>query len=379
MRRVTRQVESPKPVKESGTIDFKIPNTVKMLLALSIFLYGGAALTISSGTLVFRQGSFVNSMFSSVTFSKGNAQIKAAPAEFYRMFQGAVEGEFTPLYSVASAALTQYPTNRLAPLSSPPTGTTGQFHNYNETLKIFFEMMYLTDEKARLRTGVDTTGSDEYLLQFHCQELEGAMRGVGNTASITWGDLSDLRIAVELEEMVEDYEGEFAKEDLQERRTFYQISKPVDIRSGMQDHKINNLITSSGQVAGLWFITRDNAAGTATTSTGNQRNDNLITKLEVNIDDQILLARSSWRQLKDRMRRRWKYVQTEVNGVGEDTGVSGLAICDGRSKTLRSLSEKNNLGLVISTNPQATSSDYGSTGVAFLRYMVDYVGLNPAS
>lgn len=379
MQRRTRQVGSPQKIKADGLLEFPIPNTVAMLLSLTILLIGGAPITISSGTAVFKQGSFLNSFFKSVTFAKGNTNIKAGPLGLFRFFEGAMTKKFSALYSSASAALNRNPTNRLTGYASPPTGTTGQFHNYKESLKIFFELMYLTDETSRLKTCPNTLGVDDYVLTLECQNLETAIKGVGNAAVIAFGSLDELKVSVELEEMVEDYKGEFAEKGLDKRKAFYQISRPLNITPEMQDEKFNNLIQQSGAVAGLWFEMRDNAAGGPTVSTGRIRNDLMITKMEVNVDDTNLIAKSTWLQLKEKMRARWGYDADEANGVGEDTGITGVAICDGNYERLLSLGEKNNLGLILSSAPQATATDYGTSQVAVLRYMADYVADVPVT
>lgn len=379
MQRRTRPVGSPQAIKPDGLLEWQIPNTVLMLLSLTLLLIGGAPLTITSGTAVFKQGSFFNSFFRNITVSKGNTNIKAAPAEFFRFFDGAINKRFSALYSSASAALNRNPTARLTGYASPPTGTTGQFHNYKESLKIYFEMMYLNDAEKRLKTCPNTVGIDDYFLRLECQALEAAILGVGNTAVISFGSLAELRVSVELEEMVEDYKGEFAEKKLLDRKAFYQISRPLNIVPDMQDFKFNNLIQQSAAVAGLWFMQRDNAQGTSTTSTGRIRNDLIITKVEANVDDTNLIAKSTWLQLKEKMRLRWGYNPDEASNVGEDTGVSGIAICDGTDSSLLPLGEKNNLGLIVSSASQATATDYGSTGVAVMRYMADYVADVPAT
>lgn len=379
MQRRSRQVGSPQAIKADGLLEFKIPNTVLMLLALTILLIGGAPITITSGTAVFKKGSIINSFFRSVNFVKGNTNIKAAPAEFFRFFDGAINKKFSSIYSSASAGLNKNPTNKLGGYVSPPTGTTGQFHNYKESLKIYFEMMYLNDKTARLKTCPNTFGQDDYALTLECQPLEAAILGTGNAAAIAFGSLAELKVSVELEEMVEDYVGEFASKGLDKRKAFYQIARPLEIKADYQDVKFNNLIQVSAAVAGLWFMQRDNATGTGTTDSGRIRNDLIVTKMEINVDDTNLLARTTWLQLKEAMRLRWGYNADEANGVGEDTGVTGLAICDGTDSSLLPLGEKNNLGLIVSSASQASATDYGSNGTAILRYMADYVADVPTT
>jgi len=374
MRRGRRQVEQAKAYDSAG-LSFKLPVDSVGILKIFVFLLGYVAVTITSGTPVAKQGSLLNSMFSTFIVKRGSVVYKAASPEFFRFFNGAVEKIFPELRATGSATASSYPTADLTGYSSAPYGTTGQNQNMYEAVCIYCEMPYLPHaHSGRLKTALQTKGRGEHTLELRAAATGLAnILGYGNTAVIAYGASTNLLIQVEVEEIVEDFEGEITNnKDWQNRMAFYQIESPQALTASMNRSRLSKLGAQGGLLAGLTMICRDNAAGSATTSTGKIRNDEIPTDFEVRINGVQSLAETNWKRAKSALRRAWGYNSPITSNTSEDTGISGVRFCHGSVNEFKAVPSDGNLEVIITTAAQATASDYNG-GTAELKVILDYL------
>lgn len=379
MRRVSKNVEQGVAVKETGTIDVEMPETCKYLLSARIKLFGGAPLTITSGTVAFKKGSVIGSAFSSVNFKRGTVNIKAGGGEMFRFFDMCVKKEKPKLNNSAGASLVLHPQTELAGYASPSVGTTGQYFNVWEELTLHFENVFAATMGGRLKTAINTVengATKKYLLQLGCQDLESAMLGVGNTSVISFTDLSNLKVAVDIDEMEEDQPDEILSQfpEVADRETFYQIQEQAKITPSQNGKVLRNIMTDSGKLHAITTLVIDNAAGAAGAASGKQRNDALITAIAFSVDDKAPLGEfQSYYDCKTALRNKFNYKAPEANGVSEETGFAGLVLA-----VPALIGTSNRVCIKYSSAAQATATDYGTSVTADLNYMAHYVGKNVA-
>ena len=375
MRRSVRPVEAAKAVKTSGTLSFLLPNDSFGILKILILLAGYVIVTVTSGTPVAKRGSVMQSIWGTISLKCEGNTYKAFSPEMARYFNGLVEGTFPALRATAGATATLNAATDIAGGASVPYGSTGQYQNLYEELCVYCEMAYLDgSNKARTKTAFRTKGRGDTTLEMTANGM-GNILGTGNTSVISYGDLSNLTVKVEIEELVEETPGEGdLAENSSDLRAFYQIETPKVMNAGMRRNRFFNLPGAGGAIAGIHFRQRANEAGSAAADAGALPNDLIVTDVELKVGDKKTLFESTWIQLKTGAKRRWGYIAPLASSVGEDSGFAGYSFVKNSMADAAPVAPGSNITLIVSTAAQATATDYGTANQAVCNVMVDYIG-----
>ena len=366
-----RDGKEVKPYTGDGSVEFDLPLDFLALIKIFIRMYGNLIATFASGTPVARQGSVMNSVLSSIRLSIGGDVIKSASPEMFRI-QNLLVNKFAPmLRATAGASATNNAATDIAGGASVSYGTTGQYQNFEEHLTLFCMIPWVEKLSEQYSTAVRTKGLTECKLEL-VQQAALTIRDGANTAPVVYSGLSALKFVVDYEELKEDAKGELDNESFYKSLETYRQIQQSHTFSGENDTNTVDLNGRTGRIMCQIFKLRDGAAGSATTATSKLANDAIITKMDVWGDDSERYADSSWRGFKGVMKQLKGYSAPLTNGVGEDTGVSGIFWVNKNKGEAIDVRKHKTLQLVFKSEAQATATDYGTEG-AVLKILTDYI------
>lgn len=373
MRRNTRQCMSPQALDSATDIEFKLNKDSYGILKVLIMVYGYVALTITSGAVVCKAGSFCQNIFKNISVTQGGTIYKSATPSMMRFTEGVITGKFPALRATAGATASSVGgMTDIVGGGTIPVGTTGQYQNLYEELSFHFEMIYSDVESVRRSTALRTKDKGDTLLTFQQQSFSNLL-GVGNTSVISYGSLSNMYISVEIEELVEEIAGEGNLAKNIPTKAFYELEQTKTIRASMNNDRLDGFLGYGGEILGYYFKAQDNAAGSAATASGKLNNDLLITKMEMLVDNKLSLFQSSWKQLKRALNVKFKYPNALTTLLSEDTGFSGVCFVGESMEGIPKIAAGANIELVLSTAAQATATDYGASDKAFLTSVVHFI------
>lgn len=370
-----RKVKPGSVIKQftgAGPLDFPISLDSLGITAFYYVLYGYLIATYASGTPAARQGSLINSLFSSIQVVIEGVPVKSGSPEMFRFFAYLVN-QFAPaLRATSGATATDYPLTDLASSAVSATfGTTGQYQNFYEEGVIYAENMYCEQIHERLSTVIRTKGLSDAYVRFE-QSSPNNILDSANTAPVVYTSLSTLNLRLDIEELKESVPGELDNVQFYgSLETFYQKEKTITF-NGAVDGQQYDMLGIGGRVMGKNFVLRDGAAGSTTTATAKQKNDLILTKIEFISDDDKRYGETTWKVMKSLMYRRWAVSAPLASSLCETTGFNHLSWVKSRMSEAINLSSVKTFKAIITTAAQATATDYGTNG-AVLKIMTDYV------
>ena len=366
-----RDGKEVKAYTETGSLEFDLPLDFLALIKIFIRMYGNLIATFASGTPVARQGSVMNSVLSSIRLSINGDVIKAASPEMFRI-QNLLVNKFAPmLRATAGATATNNAATDIAGGASVSYGTTGQYQNFEEHLTLFCMIPWVEKLSEQYSTAIRTKGLTECKLEL-VQQAALTIRDGANTAPVVYSGLSALKFVVDYQELKEDAKGELDNPAFYNSLETYRQIQQSHTFTGENDTNTVDLNGRTGRIMCQIMKLRDGAAGSSTTATSKLANDAIITKMDVWGDDSERYADSSWRGFKGVMKQIFGYTAPLTNGVGEDTGVSGIFWVKRNKAEAIDVRKHKTLQLVFKSEAQATATDYGTEG-AVLKIMTDYI------
>lgn len=354
-----------------GSIEEDIPLDILGLVAIYIEMFGSIIATYATGTPVARRGSVMNSIISAIRVTVGGDTFKSASPEAFRLIQMFVEGQAPTLRATAGGTATDKPMTDIVNGASVPHGTTTQYMNFSERLKIHIACPYFASLAEQLSTVVRTKGHSSATIELVQQEAKNLL-AVGNTAPVTYSGLSGLKFRFDYEEMKEDKVGELDNKDFVAGLEKYRTVEKTDTVKGQESALEVKQNGGNGRVLGIIIKQRDGAAGSPTTDTGKIPNDNIIQEVNFYADDERYMGGGNWETLKTIQKNKFKYLDPKTNGVSEDSGVASIWWVNQRKKEAFDLTNTATFKAVLKTAAQATDSDYGASG-AVTKYITEYL------
>lgn len=358
----------------SGALSFRVADNFLALTIILITMFGSLTATYASGTPAARQGSVMNSVISNIRFVVAGDTIKSASPEMFRIEALLAQGFAPTLRATAGASATDYPTTEIAGGASVTYGTTGQFQNFFEVLPIFNILHWCDNLSEKYSTAVRTKGLSESWIYLDQQDPLNIRDGA-NTAPVVYSNLSLLKFKVDYEELKEDVAGELDNEEFINSLEYYREIQQTAPIAGQNDNNKVNLNGRNGKNSRIVhhiMKLRAGEAGTSTTATSKQPNDAIITKIDVWGNDVDRLVDSTWLSLKFFMKSLKPYFAPLTNGVGEDTGVSGIFFIRKRKGEAKPVSQYTTYDLIFKSEAQGTGTDYGTAG-AQLKILTGYI------
>lgn len=342
---------------------------------MALFLiYGYIVLTITSGTVVCRSGSFCQAFFSNVSVTQGLTTYKSVSPAMMRYVEGVTRKKWPLLRATAGATATAAPMTDIAGGGTVPVGTTGQYQNLYEELSFSFELPYASSEILRRSTALRTMGKGDTLAKFKLADINITMLGLGNTSVISYGAKTNMYIATEIIELVEEKPGEGDLKQNIPVSAFYELEQAKTFESAQTEGRVKGLAGAGYDVLGWYFRMQDNCVGAATVATGKALNDLMITSFKIQINGGVVLIESSWKQMKRVLRQTFQFDEPLTSGLSETTGLSAVVFVKDSMDGVRSIPAGANIEIVYASAAQATATDFGSSDKGFLTCLTHFVG-----
>jgi hypothetical protein len=353
-QRVIQQALSCEKSRIIGTVAFQENQVISMLIpkdtvykGFYIRLSGAVRTTFASGTPVAKAESIMDSLINriDVVIDGGNTIKSVRPhlLHIQQLFANGIASERASSAG-AAAATDNFPTTE----GGFVFGTTTQYTTVRETVYLPFEMIYAEPGMGRENTYLNTRNVNSAELKFSTTSF-GNLLGTGNTAPVTW-DANTLQIEVVSVER-QDIPGDVVFD------IWKQTMKSVFISGESRD--LATEINPGNFLTGLMLFAQDGAAGTATTATGKLASNLLLTNVELKMNGQQTIQRSSFKALAAKNRAIYGVNAPFASGVSRLDGIGHLNLLSRRDLGTAMPAMKpivDNLQLFLDTNTASNVS-----------------------
>lgn len=241
-------------------------------------------------------------------------------------------------------------------------GTTTQYTTANETIYVPFEFIWAEMGLGRESTWLNLKGVASAELRLTCAAFS-KLQGFGNTAPVTYGNstfLVDI-ITTEAQDVPAQIQFSDWKQTTKAQTFTAQVSDfPIDVNRG-------------NKLAGIMLLSRDGAAGSATTASGKLPSNLLVKKVNLKVNGQTDIKVTDFLNLQNENRARYGLNAPMSSNVSILDGVAHLNLIARKDITTAldvSAPLVDNVQLFIDTNT-STNVAYGST--AELTLMTDEI------
>lgn len=259
-----------------------------VLKSLQIRLSGAIQTTFASGTPVADSFSIADNLISRIdVVVNGSRTVKSVRPIMLRiqqLFTTTILGERR---SSSGAAAVTNPTVDQGFVY----GTTTQYSTVAETLLLSFEHVYSEIGAGREDTWLNLKGVASAEIRFSTN-AHLSLIGFGNTAPVTYGN-STLAIDMVTRE-AQDIPPQIIFSD------WKQTTKEVTFSAQTTDFAID--INRGNKLSGLMLLTKDGAAGSATTATGKVPSNLVVTKVNLKVNGQTDIKNTTFLQLQNENR-----------------------------------------------------------------------------
>ncbi len=312
-------------------------------------LSGSVVTTFASGTPVADEfGPFDNLIPRVDVVIDGNRTIKNVKPSFMQFQQLLTTQNFAErcASAAAAAATDNYP---VADVTAFPYGTTTQITTVRESCLISFENVYFQMKKEL--TWLNTKGRSSAEIRLTTGAFS-ALLGFGNTAPVVFSS-STLSVDIMLIEQM----------DQPANAVFWdwrQTTKQVLLSSQSTNYPID--IPRGQRVFGLMMLTRNGAAGSATTATGKVAKSLAITNYAFWKDGQAIIKSGDFKELQADNRLRFGFAAPFASSISRTDGFAYLDLWsqDGRGEVDTVIDARpgqcDSLQLYIDTNTAANVS-----------------------
>lgn len=257
-----------------------------VLKSLQLRLSGAVQTTFGSGTPVADAFSTFDNIIPRIdVIVNGGRVIKSVRPHLMRMQQLLVaknQGERRSS-AAAAAATDNFPTVD----AGFTYGTTTQYTTVAETIIVPFEMIYCDLGMGREATWLNLKGVASAEVKLTTAAFTSLL-GFGNTAPVTYG-ASTLMVDIITRE-AQDVPPEMAFSD------WKQTTKDVPFSSETTDYPID--INRGNLLSEIMLLTRNGAAGSATTATGKLADNKVLTKLSLKVNGQTEIKTTDFKALQ---------------------------------------------------------------------------------
>lgn len=294
---------------ESTTLTRDLPLDA-VLKGLQIRLSGSVVTTFASGTPVADAFSTFDNLVQRIeVIVDGRRTVKSMRPYFLQQQQLLFTKILGERKSSAGAA---------AATGNNPTvdagftyGTTTQITTAAETLWIPFEMIWCDLGKGRESTYLNLRGRSSAVLKLVCNPFSSLL-GFGNTAPVVFSSSTFQFDITTIEAPDAPDADKFEYFDWRQLHSDYPFSgqvnaSPIPLPSG-------NILT------GIAMLTRDGAAGSATTATGKLRTDLLVNKYSVKLAGQQEIHATTWLEQRAENLARYGVSAPYASNVSRMTG-----------------------------------------------------------
>ncbi|MDE2102153.1 MAG: hypothetical protein KGL39_33210 [Patescibacteria group bacterium] len=172
-------------------------------------------------------------------------------------------------------------------------GTTTQYTTVAESVYLPFEMIWADQSKGREATWLNLKGVPSAELRF-TGAAESALLGFGNSAPVTYS--SDTFVVDITTVEAQDVPPQIVFSD------WKQTTKTLTFAAQTTDYLID--INRGNKLSGLWFLTRDGAAGSSTTASGKLLDNNVLARIQLLVNGQTTIKDTTFQQLQAENRLR---------------------------------------------------------------------------
>lgn len=253
-------------------------------------LSGSVVTDFASGTPVADQlGAFDNLVPNISVRVNGGRLIKSVRPYLMKQQQLLTTGNIGESAASAGASASVYPT---ADVTAFPYGTDDQYTSLRESILISFENPYVDIGRESTWLNLKGTASAEIVFT---TAAYSSLLGFANTAPVIYSSSTFVIDMVTTEQL--DVPAEFLFSD------FRQTTKEVTFSAETTEFAIP--VNRGNYLQGIFFLTRDGAAGSTTTASGKLRKSLVVTDLKLRVNGSIDVKATTFQQLQAEMRNRW--------------------------------------------------------------------------
>lgn len=284
---ISRRLPS-KNFEEGSQISIDIPRD-SVFKHLQIRLSGSVITTYGSGTPVADDTATLNRLVNSIDIvSNGSFTIKNVTPWMMHIQQLYASSIYGVRRASAGASAVEFPTVD----GKFVYGTTTQVTSVVESILVSFENVLAG--KGRMNTLWDTRGLSSAEMKISTNSFSN-LQGFGNTAPVVYSG-STMKFEVETIET----------QNLPQNVYFSawkQTTKQVDFSAQATDFLVD--INRGNFIQGIMLEARDGAAGSATTATGKQLSNTLLTDIKLIINGVSFIQNTKFQDLQDKNRNRY--------------------------------------------------------------------------
>jgi hypothetical protein len=331
-----------------------------VLKHLQLRLSGSIVTTYASGTPVADNFGAFDNLISRIDVqingSRTVKNVKPFAMHMQQIYTTIIRAE-QAASAAASAATDNYPTAD----AKFPYGTTTQITTVRETVIVSFENVYARQGKESTWLNLKGVASAEVRLT--CAAYS-ALLGFGNTAPVVYSSSTFVIDILTIE--AQDVPADVRFMDW--KQTTKQISVSAQQTGGIID------LNRGNKLQALMLMTRDGAAGSATTATGKLANSKVITDYNLLVNGQTSVKAGDFKALQAENRARFGLYSPYASNISDLDGVAYLDLLsdDGRGDLLTALDVSppyvDNLQLMVNTN---TSSNVSYTNPVSIEVMTE--------
>lgn len=301
----------------SSTLSLDIPcDTV--LKRMEIRFSGNVTTTYASGTPVADAFSTVDNLVSNVRLVvDGSTTVKSSRPYMQQQLQLLTSGVLAERKSSAGASAAAF--NNPTADAGFTYGTTTQITTVAESFSLFFEIPFARMEDKYVAL-LNLKGRSTCELTF-ATAAYSALLGFGNTAPVVYS-ADDFALDVTL---VEDR----SIPKTQVFMDYVQSNQKFNYSSSGSDFRIK--LPVSQYLMALSILTRDGAAGSATTATGKLANSNVMGKVQIQVNGTSVIQDTTFAALQAQNRAKWGLLAAFASNVSRLDGWAFMDLLqDGR-------------------------------------------------
>ena len=332
------------------------PNTIltrdlprdTVLKHLQFRLSGSIITTFASGTPVADAFATFDNLVSRIDIvvngSRTVKNVRPHLMHIQQLFSTGIQAERASSAG-ASAATDNYPTAD----AGFPYGTTGQYTTVRETVLVSFENVYAKIGKESTWLNLKGVASAEARLT--CGAYSNLL-GFGNTAPVVYSSSTFVIDIITIEAQDIPANVRFAD--------WKQTTKEITFSAQTTDYAVD--INRGNKLQGIMLLTRDGAAGSATTATGKLASNLVVTDLSLVVNGQLIIKKSDFKALHAENRARFGIQAPYASNVSRLDGIAYMDLLsdDGRGDLDTALDVRpprvDNVQLFLSTNSASNVS-----------------------
>ncbi len=283
-----------------------------VLKSLQLRLSGAVQTTYASGTPVADAQSIFDNLIPRVdVVVDGSRVVKSVRPHLMRLQQLLSTGVQAERRSSAGAAAA---TDNLPTADGGFTyGTTTQYTTVAESIFIYFEMIFAEPGLGREATWLNLKGVASAEVRLFTASYS-ALLGFGNTAPVTYGN-STLAVDIITRE-AQDVEPQYRFGDWKE------TTKTIALSSQTSNYAID--INRGNKLTGIMLFTQDGAAGSATTATGKNASNLVVTNIALKLNGMTDIKATDFKALQAENRSDYGVVAPFASNVSALDGCAHM-------------------------------------------------------